>query len=307
MAILRVSRDGTGDFRTVAEAVSAAPDWAGDRTVIRIANGEYNEKVVVPASKTNLSFIGESRDGTIIVYDDSVSKRKPSGDKMTVYDTPSVTVLADDFYAENVTFANSASRSEPRGQAVALHAEGDRAVFRGIAIRGHQDTLYTPGCGRQYYDSCYIEGTVDFIFGSATAVFRNCTLHSIDRHNGYITAASTGEDQPFGYVFLDCRLTSSAPPETVSLGRPWRPYGSVIFVGTWMDRHIRPAGWDNWRDPDKERTARFAEYGSSGPGARPLERVGWAKRLTPEEAVGLTAERILGGSDGWNPEAIRVT
>ncbi|MGE7828215.1 pectinesterase family protein [Paenibacillus sp. NPDC093718] len=301
-----VDQSGNGDFRTVAEAIAAAPDHAVERTLIVVKNGHYKEKITVPSSKTKLSLLGESRDGAVIVYDDSVSTLKPDGTKMTTFDTPSFTILAEDFYAENITFANSASRLEKRGQALALHVEGDRAVFRNVAMLGHQDTLYTPGNGRQFYDSCYIEGHVDFIFGSATAVFKDCELHSLDRHNGYVTAASTDESQPYGYVFLNCRLTGAAPPATVSLGRPWRPHGSAIFVNTWMGSHIRPEGWDNWRDPAKEKTARYAEYGSVGPGAESAARVDWARYLTEEEASALTVRSVLEGRDGWNPEEVRA-
>ena len=301
-----VDINGNGDCRTVAEAIAAAPDHADDRTLIVVRNGHYKEKITVPPSKTHLYMVGESRDGAVIVYDDSVSTVKPDGEKMTMYETPTFTILSDDFYAENLTFANSASKKEPRGQALALHAEGDRAVFRNVAFLGHQDTLYTPGNGRQFYDGCYIEGTVDFVFGSATAVFKDCELHSLNRHNGYVTAASTGESQPYGYVFLNCRLTGTAPPATVSLGRPWRPYGSAIFVHTWMGSHIRPEGWDNWRDPAKEQTTRFAEYGSTGPGAEKAARVGWARYLSEEEASALTVRGVLEGRDGWNPEEARA-
>lgn len=306
MRTIVVDKNGCGDCRTIAEAIAAAPDYASERTLILVRNGHYKQKITVPPSKTNLCMVGESRDGTVIVYDDSVSTIKPDGEKMSMYETPSFTILADDFYAENLTFANSASRLEPRGQALALHVEGDRAVFRNAAILGHQDTLYTPGSGRQFYDSCYIEGTVDFVFGSATAVFKDCELHSLNRHNGYVTAASTGESQPYGYVFLDCRLTGAAPPATVSLGRPWQPYGSAIFVRTWMDRHIRPEGWDNWRDPAREKTSRYAEYGSTGPGAETAARVGWARELSEEEASALTVRSVLAGRDGWNPEEVRA-
>ncbi|MBW7461731.1 pectin esterase, partial [Paenibacillus sepulcri] len=162
-----------------------------------------------------------------------------------------------------------------------------RAVFRDVCIRGNQDTLYTPGQGRQYYADSYIEGTVDFIFGSATAVFERCEIHSIRRHSGYVTAASTAEEQAYGYVFVNCKLTGTAPEHSVSLGRPWRPHAKVAFVRSWMDRHIRPAGWDNWRDPSREKTASFAEFGSTGPGARTESRAAWAKRLPGPEADGL--------------------
>ncbi|OZB98231.1 pectinesterase family protein [Paenibacillus sp. XY044] len=302
MRSIVVDQNGNGDVVTVAEAIAAVPDHAAERTLIILNNGEYREKITVPASKTNLCIRGESRDGAVIVHDDSVSKLKPNGEKMTTYETATFTVLANGFHAEDLTFANSASRLERAGQAVALEAAGDRAIFRNVAILGHQDTLYTPGNGRQLYDHCYIEGTVDFVFGSATAVFKECELHNLNRHNGYVTAASTGIEQPYGYVLLQCRLTSSTTAETVSLGRPWKPYGSTIFVNTWMDRHIRPAGWDNWRDPSKEITSRYAEYGSTGPGALQADRVGWAKVLTEQSASTLSVSSVLAGEDGWNPE-----
>ncbi|WP_339319528.1 pectinesterase family protein [Paenibacillus sp. FSL R10-2734] len=306
MRTIIVDQNGNGDYLTVTEAIQAAPDHAIERTCIVLKNGEYREKITVPENKRNLCMIGETRDGAIIIYDDSFSTIKPNGEKMTMYETPTFTILADDFYAENITFANAASRVEPRGQALAIEARGDRAIFRNVSILGHQDTLYTSGYGRQLYDHCYIEGTVDFVFGSATAVFNECELHSIDRHNGYVTAPSTGNAQTYGYVFLNCRLTTSASAETVSLGRPWKPYGSSIFVNTWMDRHIRRGGWDNWRDPNKEITSRFAEYGSTGPGAEQADRVGWAKMLTEKAVATLTISSVLSGDDGWNPGEISV-
>lgn len=306
MRTIVVDQKGSGDVLTVTEAILAVPDHSVERTLIILKNGEYREKITVSASKTNLFMRGESREGAVIVYDDSVSKLKPNGEKMTTYETSTFTVLANDFHAEDLTIANSASRLERAGQAVALEAAGDRAIFRNVAILGHQDTLYTPGDGRQLYDRCYIEGTVDFVFGSATAVFKECELHNLNRHNGYVTAASTGIAQAYGYVLLQCRLTSSTSAETVSLGRPWKPYGSTIFVNTWMDRHIRPAGWDNWRDPSKEITSRYAEFGSTGPGALQADRVGWAKVLTEQAASTLSVSSVLAGDDGWNPEEINL-
>ncbi|MFD2114981.1 pectinesterase family protein [Paenibacillus yanchengensis] len=297
-----VDQQGSGDFVTIAEAIAAVPDQSADISLIEVRNGEYREKINVSELKRNIRLVGESRDQTIIIYDDSVSRRKPDGNMMTMYETATFTVLANDFTAERITFANDASRIQSQGQAIALEAAGDRLIFRDVAVLGHQDALYTPGHGRQLYDRCYIEGTVDFIFGSATAVFDHCVIHSLDRHNGYVTAASTAEDQPYGYVFLNCRLTTDAPTATVYLGRPWRPHGSAIFVQCWIDHHIRPVGWDNWRDPDREKTARYAEYGCSGPGSDKSERAPWAKELTAEQVAAMTVSNILRGDDQWQPE-----
>lgn len=294
---------GGGDFRTVQEAVMAAPEHSDERTVIEIRKGVYEEKIIVPDSRKAISFIGESREGTVLVSSNYANMLGPDGKKLGNENSASTFVYAEDFYAERLTFSNQAGLY--KGQAVALAVSGDRAVFRDVCIRGNQDTLYTPGQGRQYYENCFIEGTVDFIFGSATAVFEGCELHSIRRHNGYVTAASTTEEQLYGYVFLNCRLTGAAPEHSVSLGRPWKPYAKVVFIDSWMDNHIRPEGWDNWRDPERERTATFAEYGSKGPGARLAERAPWAKRLGKPEAGGIKAA-ALRGSDGWDP-AMTVT
>jgi pectinesterase len=170
--------------------------------------------------------------------------------------------------------------------------------------------------GRDYFTNCFIAGRVDFIYGSATAVFDRCEIES--RNGGHVTAASTPKDKPFGFTFLDCKLTSDPTPwvsptnTTIStnatkkvmadLGRPWRPYANVVYVRCEMGDHIKPEGWNNWRNPTNELTARFAEYRSTGPGANPDKRVKWMKQLTDVEAGKMTAENILGGSDDWKPQ-----
>lgn len=306
MKTIVVDRNGRGDYRSVQEAVNAAPDHSQERTVIHIKNSFYFEKLTVPVSKTNLCFIGESRDGVVIAYDDVAGRLDDNGEKLGTYRTPSTTILANDFYAENLTFANNAGLGTDAGQAVAIQVDGDRAVFRNVRFTGRQDTLFTTGSGRQYYADCLIEGTVDFIFGPATCVFENCEVFSLDRHNGYVTAASTSAEQPYGYVFLNCRLTTNGQDEKVYLGRPWQPHSSVAYIGCWMDKHIRAVGWDNWRDPAKEQTARYAEYANTGPGADTAGRVSWVKQLTAEEAAQYTAQAVLGGADQWKPAEVRV-
>lgn len=157
-------------------------------------------------------------------------------------------------------------------------------------------------------------GRVDFIYGSATAVFDHCEIHS--RNGGHITAASTPPDQPYGFVFLHCKLTGDPQPwvspagtpaspsrqPMADLGRPWRPHASVTYVDCDMGDHIRPAGWNNWRNPTNELTARYAEYRSAGPGTNPAARVKWAHPLTDEQVRNYTVENILGGADCWKPD-----
>lgn len=294
-----VAKDGSGDFTTIQDAIEAMRVLPLEPVTIYVKNGVYEEKVVVPDNKWDLTLIGESKEGTVITYADHAAMRDERGNKIGTFRTPTFTVLADNFRMENMTLVNAAGYGEGVGQALALYASGDKLVFKNCRFLGNQDTIYTSK-GRQYFVDCYIEGHVDFIFGSATAVFQNCEIHSLRR--GYITAASTPKDVEFGYVFFDCKLTGVADEGSVYLGRPWRPYGHTIFVRTWMGPHIHPEGWHNWRNPDNERTARYAEYGSTGPGANPDARVPWSRQLTEEEVKELTLERIFRGSNNWVPE-----
>jgi pectinesterase len=290
---LTVAADGSGDYRTVQEAVLAVRDFMQVPATIFIKNGTYREKLLVPSQKTNITLLGESREGVVITFGDY------SGDaeKHSTYSSSTVRVQAHDFTAENITFENSAGRV---GQAVALHVEGDRATFRHCRMLGNQDTLF-PAVenSRQYYQDCYIEGTTDFIFGGSTAVFDRCTIFS--KTNSYITAASTSPRQKFGFVFLDCTLTAAPEATKVYLGRPWRPHSNTVFLNTDMGGHITPAGWDNWRAPSNEQTAYYAEFNSRGPGANPAGRVKWAHRLSAKEARQYTLRNIFGGSQAWTP------
>lgn len=290
-----VASDGTGDFLTLQEAINAVPDFRKKRTVIFIKNGVYNEKLILPASKTNVTFIGENKYKTVVTHDDYASKRNRFGEEMGTTGSSSFFVFGDGFVARNITFENSAG---PVGQAVAVRIDGDRVVFENCRFLGNQDTLYPHGDGsRQYYKNCYIEGTVDFIFGWSTAVFDDCEIFCKDR--GYITAASTHQEHEFGFVFINCKITGNAPENSFYLGRPWRPYAKTVFINCFLGKHIKPQGWHNWGDPDKEKTAFFAEYKSYGPGAAPEKRVVWSHQLTDEEALKYTPENILSGEDNW--------
>lgn len=291
-----VAQDGSGDFRTVQEAIHAVPDFRKKVTTIFIKNGVYKEKLTLPASKTLVWLIGEDVDKTILTYDDYAAKKNRFGEEIGTTGSSSFFVFASDFTAENITFQNSAG---PVGQAVAVRIEGDRVVFRNCRFLGFQDTLYTYGEGsRQYYKDCYIEGTVDFIFGWSTAVFENCELFC--KKGGYVTAASTPKTSKYGYVFLRCRVTGDAPENSFYLGRPWRPYAKTIFMDCKLDKVIKPAGWDNWGKVENEKTAFYAEYKNSGPGYRPKDRVSWSHQLTDAEAKEYTLEKIFGD---WNPLA----
>lgn len=285
-----IDQGGHGDFTTVQEAIDAVPDFRKNRTTLFIRAGIYKEKLVLPASKTNVLMIGEDVSKVILTNDDFASKKNRFGEEMGTTGSTSFYIFGDDFRAENITFENS---SGPVGQAVAVRIDGDRAAFRNCRFLGNQDTLYPHGeASRQYYTNCYIEGTVDFIFGWSTAVFENCTIYCKDK--GYITAPSTPENASFGFVFLDCTVTGSAPGNSVYLGRPWRPYGKSVFIRCEMDSIIRAEGWHNWNKNENEQTAFFAEYGNSGPGSAIHNRVGWTRQLSAGDANAYTPENILG-------------
>ena len=292
-----VAKDGSGDFFTVQEAINAVPDFRKEsRTTIYIRKGVYKEKLIIPASKINVSLIGA--EGAVISGDDYASKPNRFGENMSTSGSASCYIYAPDLICENLTFENTAGRV---GQAVACFVAGDRVIFRNCRFLGNQDTLYNFGkhC-RQYFEDCYIEGTVDFIFGSSTAVFNRCIVHSLSK--GYLTAPSTPQDEAYGYVFIDCRLTAAEGVEKVYLARPWRPYAKSVFIHCEMGGHILPVGWHNWNKKDAEKTIFFAEYENTGAGAATKkERAKFGRQL--KNLKGYSIEEILAGEDGWNPLA----
>jgi pectinesterase len=287
-----VAKDGSGDFKTVQEAVNAVRDLSEVQVSIYIKKGIYKEKLVIPAHKSKISLIGENKDQTIITFDDYSGKGA-----INTYTSHTVLVQGNDFKAENLTFENSAG---PVGQAVALHVEADRVVIKNCNILGNQDTLFpSADTSRQYYIDCYIEGTTDFIFGAATVVFERCHIHS--KKNSYITAASTTENQAYGFVFLNCKLTADTAFQKVYLGRPWRPYAKTVFINTQMGSHILPAGWSVWNKNENHKTTFYAEYGSKGPGFLKESRIDWSKQLTKKEAKKYTLKEIFSQGTSWLP------
>jgi pectinesterase len=291
---LVVAADGSGQFRTVQAAIDAVPNQSATPVVIHMKKGTYHEKVVVPTLKTHLVLRGDDAASTVITYSDH-----SGANGITTPTSYSVLVQANDFTAENVTFENAAGYTA--GQAVALHVEGDRAVFRHCRMVGNQDVLFlAAGGSRQYFQDCYIEGTTDFIFGASTSVFDHCTIKS--KKNSFVTAASTPQEQAYGFVFLDCQLTADTTlAQKVYLGRPWRPYARVAYLRCNLGAHIVPAGWENWRNPENEKTATYTEYHSTGPGANPAGRVAWAHQLSAKQAKQYTLKHVFGGQQAWVP------
>ena len=296
---ITVAQDGSGNYKTIQEAVNAIRAYSPEHNTIFIKDGVYHEKVTVPAWVTNLSFVGESREKTIITNADYSGKffsadTMNNKQKMTTFNTYTMYVQGNDISIENLTIRNTAGRV---GQAVALHVDGDRFVIKNCNLLGNQDTLLTANDdARQYYFNCFIEGTTDFIFGNATAVFQGCVIKSLT--NSYVTAASTMPHQQYGYVFLNCKLTASDECTQEYLGRPWRAYAKVAFIGCELGSHIRPEGWHNWGKTENEATAYYAEYNNNGEGAATGKRVPWSHQLTKKAAKKYTLENIFGG---WKP------
>lgn len=288
-----VAQDGTGDFKTVQEAFNAVPDFRKNVTTIFVKRGIYKEKLTLATSKTNVKIIGEDPMITLITYDDYASKKNRFGEEIGTTGSTTFYVFGDGFTAENISFENS---SGPVGQAVAVRIDGDKVQFINCRFLGFQDTLYSHGeKSRQYYRNCYIEGTVDFIFGWSTVLFEDCIIHC-KQGTGYVTAASTLETTPVGFVFKNCKITGDAAAETYYLGRPWRPFAKTIFMNCDLGKHIKREGWHNWDKPDAEKTSFYAEYNSRGEGANAESRVSWSHQLTEQEANKYTWEFIM---DDW--------
>ena len=287
-----VSRDGTGNFRTLQEAIESARAFMDYTVTIYVKNGVYKEKVIVPSWVENIDIIGEDRDKTIITYDDHANINK-----MGTFRTYTVKVEGSDITFKNLTIENNAAQL---GQAVALHTEGDRLKFINCRILGNQDTIYTGAkFTRLYFKDCYIYGTTDFIFGPSTALFEDCIIHS--KRNSYVTAASTPKEAKYGYVFKHCKLTAEPGVDKVYLGRPWRPYAYTLFIECELGKHIVLAGWHNWGKQSNEETARYMEYKNTGEGANTSERVAWSKQLTKKEAEEVTVDAIFRTQSDWNP------
>jgi len=314
---LYVAASGSGDFYSIQRAIDVAPP-AG--AVISIGPGTYRERLVI--DKPNITLVSPHADAkkTTVVFDQSAATTG------STFKSATVEVKGRDFRAENLTFSNdynlAAAPSQPDLQALALLVTGDRATFRNVRVLGNQDTLYAgspdctpPGRGsafctpaRQYFERCFIAGTVDFIFGNGVAVFEGCEIHNNPHSIGYITAhGKQSEQEESLFVFNHCKLTADPGVSHVWLGRPWRPLASVLFFHTEMGSHIEPAGWREWHpgETDSIKTVLYGEHDSTGPGARPGERDAHTVQLSAAEAAVFDPRRVLAGKDNWNPSAVK--
>lgn len=287
-----VARDGTGDFRNIQEVLFSIRAFRPEHTVVYIKKGVYKEKLVLPSWVANVTFIGEDRDQTIITWDDHANIND-----MGTFRSYTFLIQGNEITFENLTIENSAPRM---GQAVAAHIEGDKIVFRNCRFLGNQDTIFTGReNSRQYYENCYIEGTTDFIFGPSTCWFEACTIHC--KTNSFITAASTPQSQPYGYVFNRCKVTLADDVNKMYLGRPWRQYAMTLFMNCELPQGIVPEGWHNWGKDENEKTARYMEYNNTGAGAATEKRASWVKILTKKEATVYAVEQVMEINDAWSP------
>ena len=295
-----VARDGTGEFRTVDEAIEVCRAFMDYHKVIYIKKGTYKEKLIIPSWLENIELCGEDMKETIITYDDhanikiTLGTAEPRTQAMGTFRTYTLKIEGNDITIKNLTLENNSARL---GQAVALHTEGDRIKIINCRLIGHQDTVYTGVANTHiFFKGCYICGTTDFIFGPSIAWFEDCTIESLV--NSYVTAASTPKDQEYGYVFNNCRLIAKESVDKVFLGRPWRDYGYTLFMNCELGGHIRTEGWHNW-EKKREETARYLEYNNRGAGADTKGRVTWSRQLTKKEAQKITPWTVL-GEDFYN-------
>jgi len=299
---VRVSPDSTGtiasrdDFPTIQMALDHAPNpGPTGRLILEIAPGVYHERVMVTRNRPRTTFLGTGSKPSDVVITASQNAKSAGG---TFFSSTTV-VEGDDFEADNLTFENAAGNT---GQAVALAVRSDRAVFKHCRFLGDQDTLFAD-FGRQYYLASYIVGGVDFIFGNAAAVFDDTEVHII--RPGYLTAQSrTSPDQNTGYIFRRAHITADGlDGKDFYLGRPWRPYSRVVFLSSDMPATLSPQGWSPWKKGDSIDNAFYAEYDSTGPGARTTSRLAGSHQLTAAEAAQFAPEHFLAGPDHWNPIA----
>ena len=308
---LYVAADGTGDFYSIQRALDAAPK---DGALVLVAPGTYRE--VLTIDKPNIRLRSANGDATKTVV---VNDRSAGANGGTLH-SATANVTADNFFAENITFENDFNRTHAQifagSQALALLTTGDRGVFHNVRLLGNQDTVYagSRNCApdgqncipaRQYFSGCYIAGNVDFIFGDGKAVFDHCEIHSTAHDGGYITAqAKHYLEEDSGFVLNQCKLTADpGVTKPVYLGRPWRPYATVVFLDTEMGSYIDPAGWREWHPGETHsiETVFYAEYNSTGPGARPDQRDPHTHFLTQEQARQFAPSVFLRGADNWDP------
>jgi pectinesterase len=322
-----VAQDGSGQFSTVQAAIDSIPTGGTSLVLVHIKPGKYKEQITLSEDKPPIRMYGDDAETTILTFDRQARMKGENGKPIGTFKTASTYAYASDFEADDLTFENSTPRDI--SQALALSALGDRQIYRRCRLLGWQDTLYAnggnhgptlptsepstraveagsvPPTARQYFEDCYIEGGVDFIFGNSTAVFNRCLIFS--KRKGHLTAADTPQGVAYGYVFMNCTLLAAkdVAEKSVDLGRPWRDYANVVYLNCDMGPQITAAGWGEWKGfPERDQTVRYAEFGSTGPGGDMSGRVAYEQKLSADQANAITIQSVLGGPDNWDPHPV---
>ncbi|KMZ67377.1 pectin methylesterase, family CE8 [Zostera marina] len=293
---ITVDASGSGDFLSIQDAIDYIPDHNMKKTTIRINTGVYIEKVLVPATKPYITFHGAGRDVTVVEYHDRASDRGPDGHILRTYNTASVTVFANYFSAKNISFKNTAPAPWPGmegWQAAAFRISGDKAYFSGCGFYGAQDTL-CDDAGRHYFTECYIEGSIDFIFGNGRSMYKSCQLHSIATRFGSIAAHGRKSPcDPTGFTFFKCRVTGTGP---LYVGRAMGQYSRIVYSYTYFDNVVAHGGWDDWdHTSNKNKTAFFGVYKCYGPGAATVRGASWVRHLDYGDARRFMSKSFVNG------------
>ncbi|XP_058086498.1 pectinesterase 2-like [Magnolia sinica] len=304
-ADLVVAQDGSGDFRTIQEAIDAAAFRRGSgRFVIRLKAGVYMENVVIGNKLKNIMLVGDSMRNTIVTGSRSV------GGGSTTFNSATVAVTGEGFIARDITFRNTAGPENH--QAVALRSGADLSVFYRCGFEGYQDTLYVHS-NRQFYKDCYIYGTIDFIFGNAAVVLQNCMIYvrrPMDRQKNVVTAQGrTDPNQNTGISIHNSRVMAAPDLRPVLgsfqtfLGRPWKQFSRTVYLKTFLDSLVDPAGWLEWEGDFALDTLYYGEYRNVGSGSSTSNRVNWGgyRVITSRsEASRFTVGNFIAG-DSWLP------
>ncbi|XP_068649991.1 probable pectinesterase 68 isoform X1 [Aristolochia californica] len=300
--VITVDARGFGQFLSVQAAVESVPENNTESVTILISPGYYIEKVVVPATKPYITFQGAGRDVTVIEWHDRANDRGPNGQQLRTYNTASVSVLSNYFTARNISFKNSAPAPLPGmegWQAAAFRISGDKAYFSGCGFYGAQDTL-CDDAGRHYFKECYIEGSIDFIFGNGRSMYKDCELHSIATRFGSIAAQNRhSPSERTGFAFVNCRVTGSGP---VYVGRAMGQYSRIVYSYTYFDNMVAHGGWDDWdHTSNKNKTVFFGVYKCWGPGVAAVRGVSWARELDYETAHPFLVKSFVNGRHWMGP------